>query len=174
MSWASSEGSRRSMLANRSRDTKPELAVRRALHAAGFRYRVDASPTRNLRSRADIVFTKQKIAVFIDGCFWHGCPIHATIPKRNADYWVPKLRRNVERDLETTRKLESLGWVVLRFWEHERVDDIVKLISNSWFGRAARAPDPAPSNPTATRTTRRAIADNCGLPCIDGQNLKNP
>ena len=68
-----------------------------------------------LRTRADIGFTRQKIAVFIDGCFWHGCPVHAIRPKRNSDYWVSKLRRNAERDLDTTATLEALGWTVLRF-----------------------------------------------------------
>lgn len=120
------------MLGNKARDTKPELAVRRALHAAGFRYRVDIRPSLELRSRADIVFTKRKIAVFVDGCFWHGCPIHATMPKSNVGYWVPKLQRNTERDRETTLKLESLGWVVLRFWEHEAVDAIVDAIKKHW------------------------------------------
>lgn len=123
------------MLGNKARDTKPELAVRRGLHAAGFRYRVDERPSPELRSRAGIVFTKQRIAVFIDGCFWHGCPIHATIPKRNADYWRPKLLRNIERDHETTQKLESFGWVVLRFWEHEDVALIVTTIATSWSER---------------------------------------
>ncbi|GGF15348.1 hypothetical protein GCM10011399_06450 [Subtercola lobariae] len=120
------------MLGNKARNTKPELAVRRALHAEGFRYRVDIRPSLELRGRADIVFTKKKLAVYIDGCFWHGCPIHATIPKRNADYWIPKLERNVERDRETTFKLESLGWVVLRFWEHEDVYAIVHAIGINW------------------------------------------
>ena len=124
------------MLANKARNTKPELAVRRALHAAGFRYRVDMRPALELRGRADIVFTKRKIAIYIDGCFWHGCPVHATTPKRNADYWVPKLQRNVERDRDATLKLESLGWVVLRFWEHEKVDAIVQSIRNQLaYGR---------------------------------------
>ena len=121
------------MLANKARDTKPELAVRRGLHAAGLRYRVDFRPSLSLRSRADIVFTRRKLAVFIDGCFWHGCPLHASIPKKNADYWVPKLRRNVERDLETTRSLESLGWTVLRFWEHQDVAGIVASVQKAYL-----------------------------------------
>jgi len=135
MTWASSEGTRRSMLSNKARDTKPELAVRRALHAAGFRYRVDVRPSLELRTRADIVFTRQKIAVFIDGCFWQGCPVHATRPKRNSDYWVPKLQRNMERDLETTARLEALGWTVLRFWEHEEVGTTVETVATTWRAR---------------------------------------
>jgi DNA mismatch endonuclease (patch repair protein) len=70
------------------------------------------------RSRADIAFTRQRIAVFIDGCFWHSCPEHLHLPKANADYWIPKLARNVERDAEVTAVLRGLGWTVLRFWEH--------------------------------------------------------
>jgi DNA mismatch endonuclease (patch repair protein) len=121
-SWASSEGSRRSMLGNQRRDTEPELAVRRLLHRAGLRYRVDFRPTDLVRSRADVVITKHKVAVFIDGCFWHSCPIHATRPGANADYWLPKLARNVDRDAKATRALQSLGWTVLRFWEHQAAE----------------------------------------------------
>lgn len=118
------------MQRNRGRDTSPELAVRRLLHAAGLRYRVDFAPLGG-RRRADIVFTRKRIAVFIDGCFWHGCPIHATRPKANADYWGPKLDRNIERDLETTASLESAGWTVLRFWEHEAPTDVAETISKA-------------------------------------------
>ena len=128
MSWATSEGSRRSMRSNRGRDTKPEVAVRRLLHAAGLRYRVDFAPIGG-RRRADIVFTRKHVAVFIDGCFWHGCPFHATRPKANADYWGPKLDRNIERDRETTAALESAGWAVLRFWEHETPSDVATSIA---------------------------------------------
>ncbi len=106
------------MLGNRRRDTSPELAVRRLLHAAGLRYRVDFAPLGG-RRWADIVFTRRRIAVYIDGCFWHGCPQHATHPKRNADYWLPKLAHNIERDRETDAQLRAAGWTVLRFWEHE-------------------------------------------------------
>lgn len=118
MSWATSPGSRRSMQANRARDTAPELAVRRLIHAAGLRYRVDYAPLGGWR-RADILFTRRRIAVYIDGCFWHGCPDHGTLPRANADYWLPKLRRNVERDRETEALLRDAGWTSLRFWEHE-------------------------------------------------------
>lgn len=130
MSWASTDGSRRSMKSNRRRDTKPELAIRTILHASGLRYRVDFAPLGG-RRRADIVFTRAKLAVFIDGCFWHGCPLHATHPKRNSDYWLPKLQRNIERDRETDQQLTLAGWTVLRVWEHEApseaADQIEKL-----------------------------------------------
>lgn len=128
MSWASAEGSRNSMRSNRRRDASPELAVRRRLHAAGLRYRVDFAPLGG-RRRADIVFTRQHVAEFIDGCYWHGCPDHATFPKRNSDYWLPKLARNVERDRETDQSLREAGWTVLRFWEHESPDDVARRIA---------------------------------------------
>lgn len=115
------------MRANRRRDTQPELAVRRLLHAAGLRYRVDFAPLGD-RYRADIVFTRARVAIYIDGCFWHGCPRHATYPKRNSGYWLPKLRRNVERDRETTARLQDAGWKVLRFWEHQLPDDVAATI----------------------------------------------
>jgi DNA mismatch endonuclease (patch repair protein) len=107
------------MRSNRRRDTGPELALRRLLHAAGLRYRVDA-PIRTERRlvRPDVVFTRRRLAVFVDGCFWHQCPEHGTRPKDPTGYWTPKLQRNVERDRETTEALEQAGWVVLRIWEH--------------------------------------------------------
>lgn len=125
-SWASNEGVARSMRSNRRSGTRPELGVRRALFALGLRYRVDFAPGRNKRRKADIVFTKSRIAVFIDGCFWHGCPLHATIPKANSRYWVPKLARNVERDRETNESLKDEGWVVLRYWEHESTARVIE------------------------------------------------
>lgn len=123
------------MKANRRRDTRPERAVRSILHASGLRYRVDFAPLGG-RRRADIVFTRAKLAVFIDGCFWHSCPLHATYPKRNSAYWLPKLKRNIERDGETDQQLHSAGWTVLRIWEHEsaaeaadRIEAIVRSLS---------------------------------------------
>lgn len=118
-SWASSDAVRKSMLANRGRDTAPELAVRRLLHRAGLRYLVDARPVTAIRRRADIVFRGPRVAVFIDGCYWHACPEHHRLPKTNSSYWAEKARRNAERDEETTRLLIAEGWTVLRFWEHE-------------------------------------------------------
>lgn len=115
------------MRSNRGRDTNPELAVRRILHSTGHRYRVDFAPLGG-RRRADIVFTRQRIAIFIDGCFWHSCPVHGTKPRQNADYWNPKLRRNVERDRETDKLLRDAGWAVLRFWEHEPPELVAEAI----------------------------------------------
>jgi DNA mismatch endonuclease (patch repair protein) len=118
-SWASSDAVRRVMQANRGRDTKPEWAVRRAVHALGLRYRVSYRPEPGLRRTADLVFTRAKVAVFVDGCFWHGCPEHHTVAVTNAGYWAAKVIRNRDRDAETTRLLEEAGWISLRFWEHE-------------------------------------------------------
>lgn len=118
------------MQANRSRDTKPEIAVRKLLHAAGFRYRVSYAPVAKLRRRADIVFTKQRIAVFIDGCFWHGCPDHGRAHFNvNSDYWSPKITTNRLRDDDTNQKLAAAGWVVLRFWEHQDPNDVAREIA---------------------------------------------
>ncbi|PHV68458.1 very short patch repair endonuclease [Williamsia muralis] len=107
------------MQTQRRRDTKVELQVRRRLHAAGLRYRVDFRPEASLRCRGDIVFTRPRVVVFIDGCFWHGCPVHATQPKNNVEWWRKKLDANMDRDRRNSAALESLGWGVLRFWEHE-------------------------------------------------------
>ena len=114
-----SEAVRRSMRANRSRDTKPELAVRRILHARGLRYRVAYRPLADVRRTADLAFTRQKLAVFIDGCFWHSCPEHFWAPKTNTEYWQPKIAANARRDADTTERLTQAGWTVLRVWEHE-------------------------------------------------------
>lgn len=118
-SWATTPAVRKSMKGNRSRDTKPELAVRRAIHARGLRYFVNSRPIPQLRRTADLVFPRFKIAVFVDGCFWHGCPVHRTFPKANADFWLGKVEGNIRRDLDTTRQLSSAGWTVLRYWSHE-------------------------------------------------------
>lgn len=114
------------MQANRGRDTAPEMAVRRLLHAAGLRYRVDHRPIPTLNRRADVVFTRAKIALFIDGCFWHGCPQHHTVARTNAAYWAEKVSNNVARDTETDRLLREAGWTVVRFWEHEPADEVAE------------------------------------------------
>jgi len=102
-----------------TRDTTPEMLLRRRLHSLGLRYRVHRQPLPGVRRTADIVFTKARVAVFVDGCFWHGCPEHATSPKTNADWWAAKLSRNVQRDAETDDLLANAGWTVVRVWEHE-------------------------------------------------------
>ena len=118
-SWASSPEARRRMQANRGRDTKPELALRRELHARGLRYRVQARPTPDVKNRLDIVFGPARIAVDVRGCFWHSCREHATKPRANAERWLSKLQRNVERDDDLERRLSELGWHLEIVWEHE-------------------------------------------------------
>jgi DNA mismatch endonuclease (patch repair protein) len=122
----------RVMSANRRRDTEPELAVRSLLHAAGMRYRVDFPvQVEGVRIRPDIAFTSVSVAVFIDGCFWHCCPEHGTLPATNTSYWLPKLRANVERDEMHNHLLEKAGWTVLRFWEHELAEEAAASIARS-------------------------------------------
>ena len=103
----------------RTRDTEPEVALRRILHARGQRYRVDVRPEPWLRRRADVVFRREKLAVFVDGCFWHRCPEHGTDPTANGGWWREKLDANVSRDRDTDRRLAEAGWTVVRIWEHE-------------------------------------------------------
>lgn len=118
-SWASSAANRRSMLGNRARDTAPELALRSLVHAAGLRYRVAAKPLAGMRRTADMVFRPVRVAVFVDGCFWHGCEQHFVPPKTNPDYWREKIGGNMRRDRETDARLADADWLVLRFWEHQ-------------------------------------------------------
>lgn len=103
------------------RDTRPEIALRRALHARGLRFRVDRPVLPDRRRRADIVFGPSRVAVLIDGCFWHGCPEHATFPKANQGYWREKIETNRLRDRDTDTRLRAAGWEVVRIWEHENV-----------------------------------------------------
>lgn len=103
----------------KKRDNGPELAVRRLLHTSGLRYRVAFPVPEQRRRTIDIAFTRQRLAIYIDGCFWHGCPTHGTSPKANADWWVRKIDTNRARDADVTAQLEALGWIVMRFWEHE-------------------------------------------------------
>jgi DNA mismatch endonuclease (patch repair protein) len=121
--FASNEQMRRRMQAQRSRDTGPELALRRRLHAMGLRYRVHARPLPDLRRQADIVFRRARVAVFVDGCFWHGCPEHGRrAHATNNWYWPEKIERNRRRDEDTDARLRGAGWAVVRVWEHEPSD----------------------------------------------------
>ena len=121
-SWASSSGVRRSMQSNTGRDTKPEVALRRAVHALGLRYYVNRRPIKSVRRTADLVFPRLRLAVFVDGCFWHGCPQHHTVAKTNAAFWADKVEGNRRRDVDTNGTLADAGWSVLRIWEHEPVE----------------------------------------------------
>jgi DNA mismatch endonuclease, patch repair protein len=118
----------RNMSIHPRRDTGPELAVRRLLHAAGERYRVVHKVPGAPRRTIDIAFTRVRLAVFIDGCYWHGCPEHGQIPASNRDWWIAKLARNQARDADTTRLLREAGWAVLRCWEHEPPSAVVESV----------------------------------------------
>jgi DNA mismatch endonuclease (patch repair protein) len=127
----SSEAALKRMKAAKPRDTAPEKALRSALHKKGLRFRIDEKPIKELNRKADIVFRSAKVAIFVDGCFWHGCPIHGTQAKANAEFWQNKIRQNQLRDLDTNEKLKKAGWKVIRVWEHEEQEKIAKRISNT-------------------------------------------
>lgn len=124
----SSPGVSERMSRARRRDTAPELLIRREAHARGLRYRVDCALPGMPRRRADLVFRRAHVAVFVDGCFWHSCPQHSSIPRANQEWWADKLRRNSARDRGTDAHLEAIGWTVLRFWEHEDPAGAVDVI----------------------------------------------
>lgn len=128
---ASSPGVSARMSRQPSRDTAPEVAVRKLLHASGYRYRLNERVPHMSRRTIDIAFTRVKVAVLLDGCFWHGCPEHATQPKSNAEWWRQKLDRNMARDAETTTHLVSEGWTVLRFWEHEAPGGVAEQVARA-------------------------------------------
>ncbi|ORI18942.1 very short patch repair endonuclease [Rhodococcus sp. 1163] len=115
----------------RRRDTGPELALRRELHRRGLRYFVDRAPLKGLRRRADVVFPRRKVAVYVDGCFWHSCPLHATSPRNNAQWWTDKLAANVVRDRDTDARLDAAGWTVVRVWEHEVARDAADKVTRA-------------------------------------------
>lgn len=107
------------------------MLLRRELHRMGFRYRVNMPIAGLPRRRADITFTKAKVVVFVDGCFWHRCPEHATDPATRGAWWEKKLNGNVARDRETDEHLRRLGWTVIRFWEHEDMEDAARLVARA-------------------------------------------
>jgi DNA mismatch endonuclease (patch repair protein) len=129
------------MSLQRTTGTDPETALRRELHRRGLRYRVNRAPVAGIRRTADVVFSKARVAVFVDGCFWHGCPDHKTFPRANAEWWRAKLTRNVERDRETDRTLMDSGWLVIRVWEHENSARAAARIARTVRSRAALARD---------------------------------
>ena len=132
---------RRIMQANKRRDTAPEMALRSGLHGLGLRFRVDypvavGGPRRPVR--VDIALTRARIAVFVDGCFWHSCPIHGTVPRSNTEYWIPKLAENVQRDRHTDQALIDQGWVVIRVWEHEEASAVARRIEAAYIGAISK------------------------------------
>lgn len=121
------------------RDTAPEVALRRALHAAGHRFRVVHPVPGNRRRTIDIAFPRARLAVFVDGCFWHGCPEHGTRPKANSTWWTTKLSTNQARDADTDRLLREAGWHVIRVWEHEDVAAATDRVSTALSAARAAA-----------------------------------
>ena len=138
------------MRANRRTDTKPELALRHALHRLGYRYRkdyrLDLDGAR--RVRPDIAFTARKVAVFVDGCFWHACPEHGSKPRANEWYWGPKLIKNVERDRINDAALILAGWTVIRLWEHVPLDEAVTTVVTAITATAAAGPRTGAAGPS--------------------------
>ncbi len=118
-SWAATSAVRSSMQGNRSKDTTPERRLRSILHKLGLRYRINTRPLTGVRRTADIVFSSVKIAVFVDGCYWHGCPQHYRPSRANQEFWQTKIAGNKARDLETSKLLSDAGWTSIRVWEHE-------------------------------------------------------
>ncbi len=143
--FATSEAVRQRMSRQRSQDTGPELQLRQALFRLGLRYRLHRRPDPSVRRVADIVFVSPKVAVFVDGCFWHRCPEHGTTPSVNVDYWQAKLDGNVTRDRDTDRRLEAAGWRVIRVWEHEDPDEAAARIARVVRRRAAQPHKTIPS-----------------------------
>jgi DNA mismatch endonuclease (patch repair protein) len=122
----------RRMRRNLKRDTRPEVALRSELHARGARFRVNLLIcVDGLSVRADVAFTRRKLAVFVDGCFWHSCPQHGNMPRRNSEYWRPKLERNARRDRIVNEGLLAAGWNVLRVWEHEPVNGVADKVMDA-------------------------------------------
>ena len=131
------------MAAIRRADTKPEVTLRSALHRLGYRFRKDLRiDLPDCRVRPDIVFTRARVAVFVDGCFWHACPEHGRQPRQNTSYWTPKLRINVERDHRNNAALASAGWRVLRIWEHEPLDEALELVRSALCLRPTSSSSP--------------------------------
>jgi DNA mismatch endonuclease, patch repair protein len=136
--YPSSPGARAVMRGNRRVDTRPERQVRSLLHARGYRFRKDhLIEVPGARVRPDVVFPRHRVAVFIDGCFWHRCPEHGTSPRANSHYWGPKLDRNVARDRRVDEALTAAGWVVTRLWEHDGPEEAVARIVAALADRSA-------------------------------------
>jgi DNA mismatch endonuclease (patch repair protein) len=173
----------------RGRDTKPELMLRRALWASGCRYRIGY----DLPGRPDVAFVKARLAVFTDGCFWHGCPYHYSAPNTHQEFWESKLRRNVLRDLATDDALASEGWRVLRIWQHElaKLDDVVLRIRgflNNIGGPEEQTSELVAGEPqtiyeeprvllaalTSDSVPRQRFCENCGTEDIRVLSLSGP
>ena len=167
---ASSPGRSANMRAIRRTDTKPELALRQALHRMGYRFRKDyrLDLDGGARVRPDIAFTARKVAIFVDGCFWHACPDHGSKPSVNQGYWTPKLARNVARDRAADAALELAGWQVIRLWEHVPLGDAVAAVVTALGPRQPSGPPAAlgprqPSGPSAALGPHQPPAPSAAL-----------
>lgn len=137
--YVTTPGRSRNMAAIRRRDTKPEVELRSALQRLGLRFRKDHPIHIDGKLiRPDVAFTKRRVAIFVDGCFWHSCPEHGRQPGVNGEYWSPKLEGNVIRDKAQTAALQSAGWTVIRCWEHESVDAVLVVVQEVLAARADR------------------------------------
>jgi DNA mismatch endonuclease (patch repair protein) len=153
------------MRANRRTDTKPELALRHALHRLGYRYRKDyrLDLDSGRRVRPDIAFTARKVAVFVDGCFWHACPDHGSKPKANEWYWSPKLVKNVERDRTNDASLMLAGWTVVRLWEHVPIDEAVTTVVTALAAAGATAEGATAEGTAVEGTAAKGTAVKGGI-----------
>lgn len=143
---SSPETSRR-MAGVRQKGTDAETALRRELYRSGLRYRVNYELLKKPRRVADVAFPGLKIAIFVDGCFWHGCPQHATWPKQNAEFWRQKIEANRLRDADTNSRLLDIGWTVLRFWEHESPIEAAEIVAQTVaLAKAKRCTPPVGAN----------------------------
>jgi DNA mismatch endonuclease (patch repair protein) len=141
-SWASSRAVRAVMRANKSKDTAPERALRSAIHSLGLRYRVGVRPIPGFRRTADLVFTRARVAVFLDGCFWHGCPEHYRPATRNSEFWTAKIAGNQARDANTDAALADAGWRIVRVWEHEEPTVAAQRVAQLVRGESGAGPGP--------------------------------
>lgn len=126
--------------------SKPEIRLRSELFRRGLRFRINHP---GFPGRPDIAFTRAKIAVFIDGCFWHGCPIHGTLPKNNREWWEKKLQGNKDRDHRKDLELQEVGWLPLHYWEHDDLEEIADEIEEVWRERRGRKGNPAKFGPSS-------------------------
>jgi DNA mismatch endonuclease (patch repair protein) len=156
------------MRRNPRRDTEPEIALRSELHRMGLRFRKDLPiRTADRIVRPDVVFTRARLAVFVDGCFWHQCPLHGNVPRANTAYWVPKLERNVRRDRAVDEALLAAGWTVLRAWEHEKVAEVAAKVQETLTtlrtpcDQAACANSGESTTTSAARSASRTPAATC-------------
>jgi DNA mismatch endonuclease (patch repair protein) len=136
---ASSAATRRVMQGNRGRDTQPEIQLRAQLHRRGLRFRKHAAPLPGLRCDADVVLSRARIAIFVDGCFWHGCAEHGRTPRANASYWTAKIERNKQRDRRNNELLAAAGWLVLRYWEHDDPEVAAVEVARAHAARTRQA-----------------------------------